>query len=205
LADVFEYEAQFFKPGSKATVWLPYQKKKYQATVSEVLPIFDPATRTLKVRLETDNPGFILRPDMYVDVELPIKMPPAITVPADAILNSGLRKAVFVDKGNGFFEQRRVETGYHLGDRVEITGGLVSGERIVTSGNFFVDSESRLQLAAQGIYGEMSLDPVCGTGVDETRARSTGEASVYRNKTYSFCSTKCKERFDKSPDRYARP
>ena len=73
LADVFEYEAQFFKPGSKATVWLPYQKKKYQATVSEVLPIFDPVTRTLKVRLETDNPGFILRPDMYVDVELPIR------------------------------------------------------------------------------------------------------------------------------------
>jgi len=98
LADVFEHEARYFKPGVKAKVHLPHQKRTYQATVSEVLPIFDATTRTLKVRLETDNPEFVLRPDMFVDVELPISLPPTVTVPADAVLDSGLKKTVFVDR-----------------------------------------------------------------------------------------------------------
>ena len=92
--------------------------------VSKVLPQFDANSRTLKVRLELDNPGYVLRPDMFVDVEFPVTLPPALTVPADAILDSGLRKTVFVDRGNGFFEPREVETGWRLGNRVEITKGL---------------------------------------------------------------------------------
>jgi len=203
LADVFESEAQFFGPGTTATVILPYQKKTFQATVSSVLPVFDASSRTLKVRLEADNPRFALRPDMFVDVELPVTLPPAVAVPADAILFSGLRKIVFVDRGNGLFEPRAVETGWRLGDRVEITRGLESGERIVLSGNFFIDSESRLQAAAQGIYGEASRDPVCGTIVDEVRASAAGLTSVHEGKTYYFCSAECKARFDKNPGQFA--
>jgi membrane fusion protein, copper/silver efflux system len=204
LADVFEREAKYFKPGQKAKVILPYQDRTYQATVSEVLPVFDPATRTLKVRLETDNPGFTLRPEMFVDVEFPVSLPPAITVPSDAVLNSGLRKTVFVDRGNGFFEPRTVETGWRMGDRVEILNGLEPGERIVIAGNFFIDSESRLQAAGQGIYWTMSIDPVCGMEVDETKAKATGKASVYRGKTYYFCTDECKHQFENEPHRYVK-
>jgi membrane fusion protein, copper/silver efflux system len=204
LADVFEREARYFKAGQQAKLTLPSQDRIYDATVSEVLPVFDPATRTLKVRLETDNPGFNLRPEMFVDVELPVSLPPAITVPADAVLNSGLRKTVFVDRGNGVFEPRQVETGWRMGDRVEILSGLEPGERIVIAGNFFIDSESRLQAAGQGIYGAMSVDPVCGMEVDEARAKATGKASVYRGKTYYFCAEECKEQFDKQPGKYVK-
>jgi len=204
LADVFEREAKYFKPGQMAKIILPYQDKTYQAMVSEVLPVFDPATRTLKVRLETDNPDFTLRPEMFGDVELPVSLPPAITVPSDAVLNSGLRKTVFVDRGNGAFEPRQVETGWRMGDRVEILSGLEPGERIVIAGNFFIDSESRLQAAGQGIYGAMSADPVCGMEVDEARAKATGKTSVYHGKTYYFCAEDCKEQFDKEPGKYVK-
>ena len=90
LADLFENEAQYIQPGEKVKVTYPYQKKTFQATVSEVLPIFDPATRTLKVRLELDNPDYLLRPDMFVDVDFPIKLPPSVNVPVDAVMDSGL-------------------------------------------------------------------------------------------------------------------
>jgi membrane fusion protein, copper/silver efflux system len=202
LADVFEHEVQYFKPGVKATFGLPQAQKIYQATVSPVLPIFDASTRTLKVRLETDNPGYLLKPDMFVNLELPVNFGPTITVPADAVLYSGLRKTVFIDRGNGYFEPRRVETGRRLGDRVEIVEGLSPGERIVVSGNFFIDSENKLQTSAQGIYGALSIDPVCGLEVDEARARSNGMASVYEGKTYYFCSPECKKRFDEDPAQF---
>ena len=202
LADVYEQEVQYFQPGAEAGVYTPYQRKTYSATVSKVLPLFDASTRTLKVRLEMDNPEFLLRPDMFVDVELPVSLPPAITVPVDAVLHSGLRKTVFVARGKGFFERRQVETGWRMGDRIEILSGLEPGERVVISGNFFVDSESRLQSAGQGILGMMSVDPVCGMEVDEARANATGKTSVYRGKTYYFCAEECKEQFDKDPGRF---
>jgi multidrug efflux pump subunit AcrA (membrane-fusion protein)/YHS domain-containing protein len=202
LADVYEHEAQYFQAGARAAVTLPYQHRKHSATVSKVLPLFDASTRTLKVRLEMENPGFELRPDMFVDVELPVTFAPAIAVPVDAVLHSGLRKTVFVARGKGSFERRAVQTGRRMGEHIEITDGLNPGEQIVLSGNFFVDSESRLQLAGQGIFGTMSVDPVCGMEVDETKARATGRSSTYRGKTYSFCSDGCKEHFDKDPERF---
>ncbi len=199
LADVFEREIQYFRPGTKATVLLPYQKKSYEATVSSVPPVFDASTRTLKVRLETANPGLDLRPDMFVDVELRASVPPGISVPANSVLFSGLRSIVFVDRGQGIFEPREVETGWRLGDRVEILKGLAEGERIALSGNFFIDSESRLQAVAQGIYGDSAVDPVCGTAVDKLKASESGLTSLFEGTTYYFCSQECKDRFDKAP------
>ncbi|HSB79355.1 MAG TPA: efflux RND transporter periplasmic adaptor subunit [Candidatus Methylomirabilis sp.] len=157
LVDVFENEAQYLQPGKIVTVSLPQQNKTFQAKVSPVRPQFDPATRTLKVRLEADNPGDILRPDMFVDVELPVSTIPMIAVPVDAVVDSGLTQTVFVDRGEGRFEPRRVETGAHFGDRVEIVKGLIEGERIVVSGTFLLDSESRMKLTAQGATGPMHL------------------------------------------------
>jgi Cu(I)/Ag(I) efflux system membrane fusion protein len=202
LADLFENEAQYFQPGRTVKVTLPQQKKTFTAKVSHVLPQFDPATRTLKVRLEADNPGYTLRPDMFVDVEIPVTFPPAVTVPAGAILDAGLRKTVFVDRGNGIFEPRLVETGWRFGDRVEIKSGLKPGERIVVSGNFLIDSESKMELAAAGMYGTLVKDPVCGADVSVRKAEKTGRTSIYRGKTYYFSSLECKQQFDKNPNRY---
>ncbi|HET6491122.1 MAG TPA: efflux RND transporter periplasmic adaptor subunit [Syntrophales bacterium] len=203
LADLFENEADYVKPGKIVKVTLPNQKKVLQARVSGVLPQFDPATRTLKVRLETDNPGYVLRPDMFVDVELPVTFPPAIAVPADAILDSGLKKTVFVDRGNGYFEPREVETGWRFANRVEIVKGLEPGEKIVVSGNFLIDSESRMELAAAGMSGSLVKDPACGAFVSVKKAEKAGRSSIHQGKTYYFSSAECKDKFDRDPDRYA--
>lgn len=127
--------------------------------MSEILPEFDTATLTLKVRLEVDNPQFALRPGMFVDVEFPIKVPSSVNVPVDAILDSGLKQTVFVDRGNGYFEPGRGKTGWRLGDRVEIVEGLKPGEGIVVSGNFLIDSETRMQLAVAGMFNVVTKDP----------------------------------------------
>jgi RND family efflux transporter MFP subunit len=149
IADVFENDAQYFKAGLRAEVSLPNQDKTISAKVSQVLPQFDPGSRTLKVRFEADNPGFRLRPEMLVDVGVQVSLPESLAVPIDAIVNSGLKKTVFVERAPGQFEAREVRTGRRLGERVEIVKGLTRGERIVTSGTFFLDSESRMKLAAE--------------------------------------------------------
>ena len=147
--------------------------RKFRARVSKILPQFDACSRTLKVRLEADNDDYALRPDMFVDVECPVTLPPAITVPIDALLDSGLRKTVFVDRGNGLFEPRQVETGWRFGDRVEIVKGLKPGERIVVSGNFLLDSESRMRTevpkaAAAGQTASPSPEPSGKAGRRDT-------------------------------------
>jgi Cu(I)/Ag(I) efflux system membrane fusion protein len=113
--------------------------------------MFDEATLTSKVRLEVANPQSALKPGMFVDVEFPVDARPTLVVPADAIVDSGLRKTVFVNRGNGYFEPRLVETASRMGDDVEVTKGLVLGEQIVISGTFFVDSESRMRAAAPAV------------------------------------------------------
>lgn len=153
LADVFENDAQYLRPGVRAQITLPEQGKTLTARVAEVLPQFDAATRTLKVRLEADNPENVLRPEMFVDVELSVTFPPTIAVPMESVLDSGLRKTVFVERSEGVFEPRQVETGWRFGDRVEIVKGLAPGERIVVSGTFFLDSESRMKPAAADAGG----------------------------------------------------
>ena len=82
---------------------------------------------------------------MFVGVDLTVATPPGLSVPSDAVLDSGLSKRVFVDRGNGLFEPREVDTGEPYGDRVQILRGLAEGEKVVTSGTFLVDSESRLR------------------------------------------------------------
>jgi Cu(I)/Ag(I) efflux system membrane fusion protein len=91
---------------------------------------------------------------MFVDVDFHISLPPALTVPADAVLDSGRRKIVFVALEGGYFEPREVVTGWRFDDRVEIVKGLAAGEEIVVSGNFLIDSESRMKLATVGLMAD---------------------------------------------------
>jgi membrane fusion protein, copper/silver efflux system len=148
-ADVFENDAQYLQPGMQVRVFLPNQSRVFQGRVSNVLPQYVAATRTLKARIEVDNHDYVLRPDMFVDVELPVAFSRTIVVPAGAVLDSGLKRTVFVERGEGLFSPRTVETGRRFDDRVEIVRGLETGERIVVSGNFLVGSESRLKEAAE--------------------------------------------------------
>ncbi len=133
-----------------------------------------------------DNPDFALRPDMFVDVDFSVTCAETISIPADAMLDSGLRKTVFVDRGEGFFEPRVVETGWRLGDRVQILKGLAPGDKIVVSGNFLIDSESRMKLAAAGLRGDIGNDVVCGKLVDERQAASEGRSGQYHGKVLFF-------------------
>ena len=146
LADIYEYEASAIRVGTPAALTLAYlPNRTFRGSVSYILPQVDPNTRTLKVRIEFENPGFVLKPDMYGEVEFATGGVRRLVVPQTAVLNSGDRQTVFVDRGNGFFEPREVRIGAQTDGRTEIVNGLKPGERIVVSGNFLLDSESQLQ------------------------------------------------------------
>lgn len=152
-AEIFDYDAALLQPGAAATLTIPAISGKYwMGTVDAVLPQADPATRALQVRLSFPNPDSLLKPEMYGSVEIHLSgSRRALTVPAEAILDSGASQRVFVDSGQGYLQPREVHVGQRFGDRLEITRGLKAGDKIVTAGNFLVDSESR-------------LNPVAGTG-----------------------------------------
>jgi len=152
MADLFENDVPKIRMGQTAMVKMPYAAGgDFLARVDHVVPQVDPQTRTTKVRLEAANPAMKLRPDMFVDVEFSLGGIRQLTVPADAVLNAGTRQTVFIDRGNGYLEPRAVETGDQVGDRIVITRGIREGERLVTSANFLIDSESQLKAAADGM------------------------------------------------------
>jgi Cu(I)/Ag(I) efflux system membrane fusion protein len=199
MADVFDEDSQNFRPGTRARVSLPSHKKSLSAIVSEVLPQFDASSRTLKVRLEIDNPDYVLRPDMFVDVELLVAYSDVIAVPVDAVLDSGLKKTVYVDRGEGSFEPREVETGRRFTGRVEILRGLEPGERIASAGTFMLDSETRMKQTTTAVHDEMTKDPVCGMGLQAAKA---GARMEYQGVMRYFCSPKCKNKFVNNPHGY---
>ena len=106
-----------------------------------------------------DNPASLFRPDMFVDVQFLIPLPEAVTAPSSAVIDSGKRKTVYVVMEEGVFEPREVATGWQTSERIEITEGLQPGEKIVTSGNFLIDSESRMKLAAARLMEDKAEQP----------------------------------------------
>jgi len=202
FADLFEDDSALVRPGSTARV--RYRGRTLRASLGADLAPFDPASRTMKVRLDLENPDLFLRPDMFVDVEFDVKEPDGIAVPVDAVLDSGLRKVVFVATGDGVYEPREVTTGTRYGDRVRIVSGIKEGENVVVSGLFLLDSESRLQLASANAMGaaaapQAGADPVCGMKVEASKVVFESE---YQGAAYRFCSAECKTKFDKDPARY---
>ena len=204
LADMFERDLAFVQPGTRVRFSVPRQPQIFTATVSQALPQFDMNPRTGKLRLEADNPGFALKPGMFVDIEFPVALPETVVVPADALLDSGLRKFVFVESSRGVFEPRPVEVGQRLGDQVQVLKGLMPDERIVVSGTFLLDSESRIKLAAAGVQRTAATDLVCGMTVDEEKARATKRTSEHAGQTYFFCNLSCKQAFEKDPAKYVK-
>lgn len=133
--------------GTPARLLVRGRARALPAVTSGALPRFDTGSRVAKLRLEADNPGLVLRPEMLVDVEMSIVVPDVTTVPASAVIDAGATKTVFVERGEGRFEPRIVATGRRFGDRVEIADGLSPGESIVVAGAFLVDAERRMRRA----------------------------------------------------------
>jgi Cu(I)/Ag(I) efflux system membrane fusion protein len=212
-ADLFGDEHRHLRPGTRVEVAVRELGRTFVATVSDAPPTFDAATHTLKLRLEMANPGMVLRPDMYVDLALEAPAPPGLSVPADAVIDSGHRRIVYVETGAGVFEPRRIETGERYGDRVIVQRGLAVGEHVVAEGTFLVDSESRMRLASGAAPGGGSSDPppattgardaVCGMTVDTTRALAAGHWQKFRARTWWFCSAACAGRFRADPAEWA--
>jgi multidrug efflux pump subunit AcrA (membrane-fusion protein) len=151
-ADVYEYEVPFVKVGQTADMQLSYYAgKTYTGKITYIYPSVDPVSRTVKVRVEFPNPNFELKPQMFANVQLKINYGKQIVVPQEAILDSGDKQYVFVVHEGGVFEPRTIQMGAKLEGNVVILSGLRAGETIVTSGNFLIDSESRLKSAMSGM------------------------------------------------------
>jgi len=202
LADIRGQEHRQVKTGQTVRLFVPDSELQFEAAVSKILPQYDAASRTMKVRIEAENPEFILRPNMYVEAEFSVELPSAISVPLDAVFDTGARKTVFIDRENGYFEPREVKTGWRFGGRVEIVEGLLEGERFVVSGNFLIDSESKMRLAAAGFYGAIAKDPVCQMYVNSEKAATAGLKIEYGGTAFYFCSEGCLAEFDKQPRRF---
>jgi Cu(I)/Ag(I) efflux system membrane fusion protein len=153
LADAYETDLGRIRMGMPATLSLQaFPNQAFKGRVIFVDPMLDPKTRTAKVRLEFQNPRGELKPEMFGEVTLRTAARDGLRIPADALIDSGTKKVVFVALGEGKFQPREVEVGPVTGEEVEVLSGLTEGEKVVTRANFLVDSESRLRasLAAMG-------------------------------------------------------
>lgn len=148
-AQVFQTDLAQVRPGDAATVTVDaYPGRSFRGRVDCILPEVDMNTRTARVRLVFENPRLALKPGMFVNVTLRNSIGRALTVPASAIFHSGERNLVFINKGEGTLEPREVSLGARAGDDYVVLKGIKSGESLVTSANFLIDSESQLQAAA---------------------------------------------------------
>ena len=151
-ADVYEYEVPFVKVGQHAVMQLSYYPgKSYTGKITYVYPTVDPVSRTIKVRIEFRNPGFALKPQMFANVQLNINYGNQVLIPQEAVMDSGDKQYVFVVHDGGMFEPRTIQMGAKLEGKVAVLSGLKAGETIVISGNFLIDSESRLKSAMGGM------------------------------------------------------
>jgi Cu(I)/Ag(I) efflux system membrane fusion protein len=148
--DIYEDELPWVRVGDEATMSvtaLPGQT--FRGTLSYIYPYAESKTRTIKVRMEFDNVGLLLKPNMYADIKLEVSVLPDVTVvPSEAIIRSGVREQVFVQREPGKFEPRAVTLGVSSGGWTQITAGIEAGEKVVVSAQFLIDSESKLREAA---------------------------------------------------------
>jgi len=154
-AEFYENELSMLQVGQQIDVSTKsYPGEKFEGTISVINPFLDEAKRTAKVRIDIANPDFKLQPGMYVNAELAMDMGEALTIPVSAVMPTGTRSVVFVDKGQGKLEPRIVEIGSKYGDIYEVKSGLQGDERVVASANFLIDAESKVQGALRGFEEE---------------------------------------------------
>ena len=159
IAQVYEQDLPFLKLGQEAIVKVgSLPDREFRGRVTFIYPTVDEKTRTAKVRLEFENPGYFLKPGMFVSAQIQAELQEsAVLVPESAVLRSGTRNTVFVALDGGKFEARDVALGVEAeNDLIQATSGLSAGERVVTSGQFLLDSESQLREAIDKMRGPAS-------------------------------------------------
>ena len=153
-APVYEYEIPLVKVGDQLKIEAPaIPGKKFQGKIRSMDSVLDPVTRSVRVRAVLENPEGILKPEMYVNATLQIDLGEVLTVPEEAVFKTGDKNIVFVAKSGGLFEPREVELGVKSESFQEIKSGVSENETVVVSGNFLIDSESRLKAALEGMGG----------------------------------------------------
>lgn len=154
IADVFEQDLAAITLGAKTRIRLDaYPDKTFTGTVAYISPTLNTETRTVPVRIELANPGFQLKPGMFVRIEAHTAgKTRVLTIPESAVIDSGTRQIVLVQTGEGRFEPRTTKLGSRSGDRVEVLEGLREGEQVVVTANFLLDAESNLK-AAMASFG----------------------------------------------------
>src|SRR3990172_8516326 len=160
LGEIYEYEVPLVKLGQPATITLAsYPGEVFRGKVSYIYPVLQEKTRTVKVRVELPNTkDWKLKPQMYANVELKSSLGKRLVVPDEAVLDSGTKQLVFIDRGQGTFEPRDVKVGARVDGYTEILAGLSAGEKVVTSANFLIDSESQLKTAVGGMGSMPGMD-----------------------------------------------
>src|SRR5437773_10612010 len=154
-AEFYETQLSMLQVGQQIGITTKsYPGEKFEGTISVINPFLDEAKRTARVRIDIPNPDFKLRPGMYVNAELGMDMGEALTVPVSAVMPTGTRNVVFVDKGGGKLEPRIVELGSKYADIYEVKSGLQENERVVASANFLIDAESKVQGALRAFEDE---------------------------------------------------
>lgn len=154
-ADIYQHELPFIRLGQEASVQLTYiPRETFSGKIIYIYPSLNPETRTARVRFEFPNLHDRLKLDMYVTVETKVPLGHKLTVPEEAIVDTGTRYIAFVDKGSGYFEAKEVRVGSKVDGYYEVIEGLKMGERVVTSSNFLVDSESNLSEAVEWMRGK---------------------------------------------------
>lgn len=152
VADVFEQDIGLVKAGAKATVRInAYPGKVFTGAITYVYPTLNTETRTVPVRVEVSNAGQVLKPGMFAQVELPVAAKGSVvTVPVSAVIDSGARRIVLIQVGEGRFEPREVKLGARSDNFVEVVEGVREGEAVVVAANFLIDAESNLKAAVGG-------------------------------------------------------
>jgi RND family efflux transporter MFP subunit len=159
-ANVPQGDVGRLKPGDRGQVSVDaYPGRKFNGRIDQILPDVDATTRTVRVRLVMSNPGILLKPGMYVNVDIAVPLGRQLVIPASGVLQAGTRQIAFLDKGQGSLEPREIETGIRLDDSVVVLKGLKAGDRIVSSANFLLDSEAQLQSSMSGYMPAQSATP----------------------------------------------
>lgn len=193
VADVFEQDIALVKPGAKAKVKInAYPDKAFEGAVTYVYPTLMAETRTVPVRVELANPGGLLKPGMFAQVEMPVATKgPVVTVPVSAVIDSGTRQIVLIQAQEGRYDPRQVKLGARSDNYVEVLDGVNDGEFVVVAANFLIDAESNLK-AAVGGFGHASHGggkPAPAEGSAKTAAsaghRAEGKVEAFAPKTGS--------------------
>ena len=161
IADVFEQDIGLVRNGSQATVQInAYPDKTFRGRITYVYPTMNADTRTVPVRVELANPGHLLKPAMFTQVEVQVGgKTPVIAVPDSAVIDSGTRQIVLVEAGEGRFEPREVKLGARSDNYVEVREGVKEGEQVVVAANFLIDAESNLKAAIGGLASAAPAAP----------------------------------------------